>query len=56
MVAAIALLIYFTSDRKGRLLGSLIALLANAFVLWKTIIFLLYDWQYASEAVRTFQM
>jgi len=47
-VTVIGLVLYATSGRKGQLAGSILAILASAFVLWKTVIYVWYDWQYMS--------
>lgn len=52
-VTFLGLLLYFCSP-KLKMVGSLLAILASAFVLWKTVLYIWYDWQYMSEAAREF--
>jgi hypothetical protein len=48
-------LLYTCSGKRGQLFGSILAILASAFVLWKTVIYIWYDWQYMTESTQQFQ-
>lgn len=43
-------------SRKNQLRGAILMILASAFVLWKTVIYIIYDIEFMSEAARTFQL
>lgn len=53
--ALVAVILSFSGSAKTRLRSGLLAIIISAFVFWKTVIFLIYDKDFITPAVKSFE-